>query len=44
VVTPYPFQGGCEICSLRHACPKAQGTEEAASILLPGYEREKSTP
>jgi hypothetical protein len=39
VVTPYPFQGGCEICSLRHACPKAQGTEEAASFLLPGFER-----
>jgi hypothetical protein len=39
VVTPYPFQGGCEICSLQHACPKAQGMEDAASILLPGYER-----
>jgi hypothetical protein len=40
VVTPYPFQGGCEICSLQHACPKAQGTGEAASILLPGHERD----
>jgi hypothetical protein len=39
VVTPHPFQGGCEICSLQHACPKAQGTEDATSILLPGYER-----
>jgi hypothetical protein len=39
VVTPYPFQGGCELCSLQHACPKAQGTEDAASVLLPGHER-----
>jgi len=39
VVTHYPFKGGCEICSLQHACPKAQGMGEAASILLPGYER-----
>ena len=39
VVTHYPFKGGCEICSLQHACPKAQG--EGASLLLPGYEREK---
>jgi len=39
VVTPYPFQGGCEICSLQSACPKAQGAEEAASVLLPGYEK-----
>jgi len=42
VVTHYPFRGGCEICTLQHACPKAQGTGEAASILLPGYEREKA--
>ena len=39
VVTYYPFKGGCELCSLQHACPKAQGTGEEASILLPGYER-----
>jgi hypothetical protein len=40
VVTHYPFQGGCELCSLQHACPRAQGTGDAASILLPGHERE----
>jgi len=39
VVTPYPFQGGCELCSLQHACPKAQGGDNAASVLLPGHER-----
>ena len=42
VLTHHPFKGGCEICTLQHACPKAQGTGEAASILLPGYERGKS--
>ena len=42
VVTHYPFKGGCEICSLQDACPKAQGTGEAASILLPGHERGKA--
>jgi len=41
VVTHYPFKGGCEICSLQHACPKAQGSGEGSSIMLPGYEREK---
>ena len=41
VVTHYPFKGGCEICSLQHACPKAQGSGEGASVLLAGYEREK---
>ncbi|MCL1986120.1 MAG: hypothetical protein FWG59_06715 [Betaproteobacteria bacterium] len=41
VVTHYPFKGGCEICNLQHACPKAQGTEEGISFLLPGYECEK---
>ena len=40
VVTPYPFKGGCEICTLQHACPKGQGAGEA-SVLLPGYERER---
>ena len=39
VVTHYPFKGGCEICTLQHACPKAQGTGESTSVLLPGYER-----
>ena len=42
VVTHYPFKGGCELCSLQHACPKAQGSGEEASILLPGYERENT--
>ena len=41
VVTHYPFQGGCEICSMQHACPKAQGSGEGTSVLLGGYEREK---
>ena len=41
VVTHYPFKGGCEICSLQHACPKAQGLGEGTSIMLPGYEHEK---
>ena len=40
VVTHYPFKGGCEICNLQHACPKAQGTGGESSVLLPGYERE----
>jgi hypothetical protein len=40
VVTHFPFKGGCEICTLQHACPKAQGSGEGASVLLPGYERE----
>ena len=34
VVTHYPFKGGCEICTLQHACPKAQGA--GSSVLLPG--------
>jgi hypothetical protein len=42
VVTHYPFKGGCEICTLQHACPKAQGSGEGASVLLPGYEREQA--
>jgi hypothetical protein len=41
VVTHYPFKGGCEICTLQHACPRAQGMGEGSSVLLPGYEREK---
>jgi hypothetical protein len=40
VLTHYPFKGGCEICTLLHACPKGQGKGEGASVLLPGYERE----
>jgi len=40
VVTHYPFKGGCEICALQHACPRAQGMGEGTSVLLPGYERE----
>jgi len=40
VVTHYPFKGGCEICSLEQACPRAQGGG-GSSVLLPGYEREK---
>ena len=32
LVTHYPFKGGCD-------CPKGQGKSEAASVVLPGYER-----
>ncbi|WP_294512176.1 hypothetical protein [uncultured Bilophila sp.] len=39
VVTHYPFKGGCEICVLQSNCPKGQGQMEAASVVLPGYER-----
>ena len=38
VVTHYPFKGGCEICCLQDACPKAHGSGEGSSVLLPGYE------
>ena len=40
VVTHFPFKGGCEICHLQSQCPKGQGQSEAASVLLPGYERD----
>ncbi len=40
VVTHYPFKGGCEICHLQENCPKGQGQAGAASVVLPGYERE----
>ena len=39
VVPHYPFKGGCEICVLQGACPKGQGQRQAASVVLPGYER-----
>lgn len=39
VLTPMPFRGGCEICSMISSCPKGQGLGgDAYSILLPGYE------
>jgi hypothetical protein len=38
VVTPDPFRGSCEICSLREHCPKAGG-DGAPSITLPGFEQ-----
>lgn len=41
VITYYPFKGGCEICSLQSACPKGNGANEFASIVLPGFERGK---
>lgn len=41
VVTHYPFRGGCEICHLQAQCPKGQGQTESASVLLPGYERDR---
>ncbi len=41
VVTHYPFKGACEICSLQRDCPKGQGQSGAASVVLPGYEREQ---
>ena len=40
VVTHFPFKGGCEICHLQGQCPKGQGQSQAASVLLPGYERD----
>lgn len=39
VVTHYPFKGGCEICHLQDACPKGQGQGQAATVVLPGYEK-----
>ncbi len=41
VVTHYPFKGACEICSLQQECPKGQGQGGAASVVLPGFERER---
>ena len=38
VLTPYPFQGACEICSLHEQCPKANANPESFhSVVLPGY-------
>ncbi len=34
VVTPKPFRGGCEICALQRACPRAGG--DGSVIELPG--------
>lgn len=39
ILTYYPFKGGCEICAMREKCPKANGHEEPASVVLPGHER-----
>lgn len=39
VLTHYPFKGACEICYLQQDCPKGQGNEGSASIVLPGYEQ-----
>ncbi len=39
ILTHYPFRGGCEICALQENCPKAHGSAETASVVLPGYER-----
>ncbi|MEG2140264.1 MAG: hypothetical protein RRY20_05700, partial [Bilophila sp.] len=39
VVTHSPFKGGCEICVLQRDCPKGQGQNQAASLVLPGYEQ-----
>lgn len=39
VLTPMPFKGGCEICSMRQNCPKAQGMgDHSLSVVLPGHE------
>lgn len=40
VVTYFPFKGGCEVCAMSGTCPKAGGSENFASVLLPGYERQ----
>ena len=37
VLTPYPFRGGCEICSLGEACPR-RNRGGAFSVTLPGHE------
>lgn len=39
ILTPYPFQGGCEICSLRQGCPKLGQRQSLPSFTLPGHER-----
>lgn len=39
VLTYYPFRGGCEICAMQEDCPKSNGAENFASIVLPGHER-----
>lgn len=39
ILTRYPFQGGCEICSLRQGCPKLGQRQNMPSFTLPGYER-----
>lgn len=39
VLTHYPFRGGCEICGLQDSCPKGNGHDEFATVVLPGYER-----
>lgn len=39
ILTHYPFKGGCEICAMRDNCPKVQGQQDFAHVVLPGYER-----
>lgn len=39
ILTCYPFQGGCEICSMRQGCPKLTQRQTLPSFTLPGYER-----
>jgi hypothetical protein len=37
VLTPYPFRGACDVCSLESECPKAGGRQESFhSVVLPG--------
>lgn len=39
ILTPYPFKGGCEVCSMRQGCPKLGQRQAMPSFTLPGYER-----
>lgn len=36
VVTPYPFGGGCEVCTLKDDCPKHKSG--VSSVVLPGFD------
>lgn len=37
LLTPFPFKGGCGVCSLQQECPQRQSSGPV-SVLLPGHE------
>lgn len=39
VLTPYPFKGGCDICSLGESCPR-KNQDSNFAFVLPGFEEE----